>query len=151
MSGSKELGPDRVSAGQRLKEIFLGVTPRDRRNGWRYAGWAFLWMLSMMAVTLVLKRTGLSGPVAWAMTVVPIVLSFVVLRAYLRFLREADELTRRIQFEAIAFGFGVGVLVHFAWFPLEQLGVPELDRPGVMVIMVLAYLVGMGIASRRYK
>ena len=35
MSGSKELGPDRVSAGQRLKEIFLGVTPRDRRNGWR--------------------------------------------------------------------------------------------------------------------
>lgn len=151
MSDSRRMDATRPSLGRRFKEIVFGDRRRDRRNGWRYAGWALLWATSVAVVMFVLKETGLDGPLAWAITTVPIALSFVVLRAYLRFLREADELTRRIQYEAIAFGFAVGLLVHFAWFPLSLLGAPALDRSGIMPVMVLAYLVGMGVASWRYE
>jgi hypothetical protein len=151
MNGVKEAGADRVSVAQRLREALLGQTARDRRNGWRYTAWTFLWLFSLATVKFVLERTGLEGPLAWAVTAVPIILSLVALRAYLRFLREADELTRRVQLEAVAFGFAVGLIVHFAWFPLSQLGAPALDRSGLMTGMVVAYLAGMGVAARRYR
>jgi len=151
VNGVKEAGTDRVSVAQRLREALLGQTVRDRRNGWRYTAWTFLWLLSLAAVKFVLETTSLDGLLAWAVTAVPIVLSLVALWAYLRFLREADELTRRVQLEAIAFGFAVGLIVHFAWFPLSQLGAPALDRSALMTVMVLAYLAGMGVVARRYK
>src|ERR1044072_5487938 len=62
---------------------------------------------------------GLDGGLGWgpaahphggalaALTAVP---GLVGIRAYIRFLREADELLRKIQLEALAIAFGVGVL-----------------------------------------
>lgn len=72
--------------------------------------------------------------------------------AFLRQIRRADELERRILFEALAFAFVVQFAVAIAYASLE--GLVDVGRPPSILwafLLVLSWAVGLGIFSRRYE
>jgi hypothetical protein len=81
----------------------------------------------------------------------PLIPSVFALRAYLRFLGRMDELGRRIQLEALAFGFGAAGMLTFAYGFLENAGLPRLSYVFVLPLMIALWGIGAAIATRRYR
>jgi hypothetical protein len=82
---------------------------------------------------------------------IPLIPSAFALRAYLRFLGRMDELGRRIQLEALAFGFGAAGMLTFAYGFLENAGFPKLSYVFVFPLMIALWGIGGAIATRRYQ
>ena len=82
---------------------------------------------------------------------IPLIPSAFALRAYLRFLGRMDELGRRIQLEALAFGFGAAGMLTFAYGFLENAGLPKLSYVFVFPLMIALWGIGGAIATRRYR
>jgi len=127
-------------------------TELDRRNQYRFIAWLMAWMLSYLGATWVLQADlGLTGTVVWLVAIAPNVFGIVGLFAYLRFLRMADELLRRIQLESLAIGFGAGVIFAMGYQLLELAGAPALRVSDPVVVMMVAWAVGQILSMRRYR
>ena len=76
-------------------------TRTDRRNQLVVVAWLFAWAISFVAAKWTLK-SGEAIPLALqlAAVAVPTILAIGGVLAFLKFLREADELVRRIELEA---------------------------------------------------
>ncbi len=131
-------------------------TEQDRRRQRRFALLTLLWAVSFLVATWAFRSDlELAPAVGWLVAIVPIVLAGVALRSYMGFLRNADELIRRIQLEAL----GIAVAAALVWaigYPLlEMAGAPELDRAWVwsthIVILSIAFAVGQIAGVIRYK
>ena len=128
-----------------------GMRPADRRNVRRVNGWLLGWMVVFVAATFALESGMLGeGLGAWLAIAASTALGIVAIRNFVRFLREADELLRKIQVEAIALGFGAGFLAFFTGSLVARL----LDRPlvagDVFLVMITAYVLGVIIGTKRY-
>lgn len=129
------------------------VPERDRRNQRRVSAWGLLWSASVAATFVAIPAGWLPlGAPAIAATVFSSVLGLVTFLAYRRSLREADELRRKIEFDAMALAFGVGLVGGATYQLLETSGVvasaPVLN---VWVAMTLTYGVAIGLGYRRYR
>ncbi len=131
-------------------------TERDRHNKVAHVRWSVALSVSLVASTFVLKA-GLAGSAGlkWAIAALPIALWVPWLLAYMRFLREADELVRRIQLEGVAVGFWVGIGFGIGYPLLEHAGLPALDASMTIAVMLAAMLLGYAVgrfrASKRYQ
>ena len=94
---------------------------------------------------------GLDQPVKTLVALTPLVPAALALAAYLRFLSRMDELGRRIQLEALAFGFGAAGMLTFAYGFLENAGFPQLSYIWVFPAMIFLWGIGGAIASYRYR
>jgi len=110
-------------------------------------GWMVLWATTL----LLIGKAGLSGPAAWALAALTVVPGVIGVHAYIRFLREADELLRKIQLEALAIAFGVGVLFMMTWRLFERLGGYRLDLNDPVVIMFVVWAAAQWWNARRYR
>ncbi len=127
-------------------------TAQDRRNQYRFTAWMLAWAISLVAATWALKSEfDFSHPLDWFIAIVPTTFGIAGLFAYLRFLREADEMIRRIQLEGLAIGFGVGVLFIMGYLLLERVGAPAINSHDTVAIMMLAWVFGQLMAMRRYR
>ena len=114
-------------------------TAADRRNQALFIAWSFAWMLCFTAAAQTLKGnfSGLGleveGLAAYVVAVLPNVLAVGALLAYLRFLRMADELTRLIQLQGLAVGFGVLFFLSMGWELIEAAGAGPLDDAQLIV------------------
>jgi hypothetical protein len=130
------------------------ATVRNCRNQRRVHLWSLVWMSSWVAVTLALTSGWLaSGAPGIVAAVVSSSLGIGTALAYWRFLREADEVLRRIELEALALAFGVGVVGGLAYWLLERSGaVPRAksDLLYVLAGMCLTYSAGVLLGKRRY-
>lgn len=103
-------------------------------------------VLVIISVTL-LKSTD-SGAGRYALAVLPVMpLPFAVL-AFVRSMRRMDELQRRIQLEAISFGFGTTLLITLTIGFLE---IPRLSWIWVTPLMIPLWSLGLFIANRHYR
>ena len=127
-------------------------TPRDKENMQRYVLAVVAWTTSFAVATVLLRfnRDAL-GPVAYAVAVIPTLFGIGVIYSYVRFLREADELVRRVHLEALAVGFGVGMLFMMGYRLFERVGAPKLDMNDPLLVMALAWSGWQIIAMRRYQ
>lgn len=129
-----------------------GATARDRRNNRRLNAWLFAWAVAFVGATWALvewpERLGALG---WLVAVVPTVLGVAALLAYVRFLRQADELLRRISLEGLALGFGCGWLFMTGWRLLEHAGAPKLDVDDGLLVMIVAFVAGQWLGWKRYQ
>lgn len=80
--------------------------------------------------------------------VIPIIFAMI---AYMRFMGRIDEMQRRIQFEALAFGFGSAGLLTFSYGFLEIVGFPHISWLYVFPLMIVLWGIGGAIAARRYQ
>lgn len=131
---------------------WCGGTARDRRNELRILGWMLLWIGSWLGVTLAIKEGWLAaGWPSTTATLVTAVLGLRMIGAYRRFLREADELRRKIEFDALALAFGVGLVGAFTYWLLEVAGaVAEVDILDLVLLMIVTYSAGVVLGQRRY-
>ena len=68
-----------------------------------------------------------------------------------RFLREADELQRTIQLQALALGFGAGFFALPGYRIFERLGAPAADIADFTMVMAFFYVIGAFLGWRRYR
>lgn len=95
--------------------------------------------------------SGLEQPVKTLVALTPLIPASLALFAYLRFLSRMDELGRRIQLEALAFGFGAAGMLTFAYGFLENAGFPQLSYIWVFPLMIALWGIGGAVASYRYR
>lgn len=126
-------------------------TPRDAANMRAFTTWVIGWTFSFGVATVLLgKHVVAALPAAVAIAVLPTLLGVATVRAFLRFLHDADELARKIQMEALAWGFGAGAIFTLGYRLFERIGAPTLDLTAAFVVMMLGTGIGQYVARRRY-
>jgi len=102
--------------------------PSDRRNQYRFLFWMMAWMLVFALASLAIRGrlsglgVELTGWSAWAAAILPNMFAAGALYSYLKFLRMADELTRLIQLQSLAVGFGMWFFLTLSWKQIESAG-----------------------------
>ncbi len=90
-----------------------GMREKDRVNERRVNSFAFVWMGFLMVSTLLRYFTQVPEWVSLALVLASMIPGFLLVKAYLQMLREADEMLRLMQYEALAVGFGAGIVCGF--------------------------------------
>ena len=71
--------------------------------------------------------------------------------AFLAMIREADELERRINYQALSFAFVVTFSACLAWSLLEDLGLPRVSSFYWWLVLAISWGIGLTIYSRKYR
>ncbi len=132
--------------------VWCAMSERDRRNQLRLVGWIFAWAATWVLASAAISRGWVpGGAAAITVTLLHVLLGGAMMLAYRRFLREADELQRRIQLEALALGFGAALVGAAAYRLLERAGaIGATDVSDVIMILAVASSVGVLAGQRRY-
>lgn len=126
--------------------------PGDVANYRRFLVLSMVWAATLVPAVWTLKRWGdVLGPWAYAVALVPTVLFLGVIWSYVRFLDGADELTRKIHMEAMAAGFGIGLLCLLGYPLFELAGAPPMSLSDAILPMVLTYTIAFYATQRRYR
>ncbi len=128
------------------------ATGRDRQNQRRIQLWSFLWMLTWLGVNAAIRFDYLApGALALSLTMATSILGLVVLMAYVRFLRDTDELRRKIEVEALALAYGVGLVGLMTLFLIQRSGyLSEMDLLAVALLMMFTYTIGQWRGRKYY-
>jgi hypothetical protein len=114
--------------------------------------WTFLWAFSFVAVTFGIKREWLPFGGALAGVIATSLLGVATVLAYRRFLNETDELRRKIEVEALALAFGIGLFGGLSYWLLELSGaVPAKGFVWIFLVMIVTHPVAVLIGLRRYS
>jgi len=126
-------------------------TPRDAQKMRAFNVWFMSAVFFFITSTILISKTTLAqGAVGWALTATTIVLLAIAVRAYLIFLRGADELLRKVQLEAFAASSGAAFVFMLGYRLCERLGAPKLDVNDPVMVMSIAFAVTHILAQRRY-
>jgi len=125
-------------------------TPHDSRNYSRFTLWLAAAIVAFVAATMLIDGQWIPAPAGWALTVVAVALIVATVRAYVHFLRNADELLRKVHLDALAFAFGAGAIGTMGYRLCERLGAPKLDINDGFLVMMLIWIAGQIVGARRY-
>ena len=127
-------------------------TAQDKKNQYRFVLFTLLWAVVFTGANYILKQDyEFSAPVAFGIAVVPTIAGIYALLAYMKFLREADEMIRKMQFEGLAFGFGIGVIFTLSYQVFERAGAPHLELDDAAFVLMMGWVAGQLLAFRRYQ
>ncbi|MDH3439435.1 MAG: hypothetical protein OEM63_01690 [Gammaproteobacteria bacterium] len=126
-------------------------TAADRKNRYRFLVWAMAWAATFLGADWGLENHDVQGPTAIFIAMIPTLMACGALWAYLRFLRETDELVRRIQLEGVALGFGAGIIFLLSLVSLEDAGFAKLDASDAIALMLVTWAFGQLFATWRYR
>lgn len=133
--------------------ICKNLPTRDIKNANRVNLWAIAWAASLAIASYVSKYD-------WYSAALPISIAFVLhsgigvgmILAFKRFLKELDEMERKIQLDSMALSIGVTLVVFGSYSVLEKAGrAPELEASYLIVLMALTYMVGIIAGRIRYQ
>jgi hypothetical protein len=105
----------------------------------------------MAAAARLIEDGTVTGAAAWIAAAVPTPLAIGVVVTFLRYLREADELLRKVQVEGLAIGFGAGIVFAFGYGVFELAGAPALDTHELIIVMTLGWVLGQLTGTWRYR
>ena len=110
---------------QRPTAAMEGLCQRDKLNARALLRWTFVWGVTWVVVALFFGPgdRGLASISPWmyGLLVIPLAACVAMIKAYLRFLREADELVRLVLLRAAAIGFGVAFALGFVFLLSSQM------------------------------
>ncbi len=125
---------------------------RDRRNRRLVTIWSMAWGLAFTVVAFGIKRLEWSSEATLAGVIGTSILGLGTVVAYRRFLLETDELRRKIEVEALALAFGVGVFGGLSCWLLAVSGaLATKDLAFVFVAMIFTHVLGILLGYRRYS
>lgn len=128
-------------------------TERDAHNLKVFNIWCIAAALAFAGSTMAMspKFLDLRGPLAVLAVAVTIALLCGTIVVFLRFIREADELLRKIQLDALGAAFGAGTVFMLGYRLCERLGAPRLDVDDAFVVMMLIWSLAQYLGHRRYS
>jgi len=132
-----------------------GLCERDRTNLMKFSKWFFLFAFAFVLAVIFLGPTdgGLEQTPPWrfVLTIVPLFPGYFASRAYLKFLREADELIRNVHYEAASKSFILVILLGIVYCLASQV-FGEWEDAGLLLwaIASVAYQVNYRRAWRRF-
>jgi hypothetical protein len=85
------------------------------------------------------------------LVLLPILPAALATWAFLSMIREADELERRINYQALSFAFVVTFAVTLGYALLEDLGLPRVSSFWWWLTLAISWGVGLAIYSRKYR
>ena len=129
------------------------LTQRDRRNlRWYLSallGWAIAFTLGTFLIATGRVKADAAGA---AVALLPSLVAVVPAMAFLRFLREADELQRLIELQALALGVGAAFIVFPCVQLLERLGFTLAAWHDVVpMVFIATYSISAVLGHRRYR
>jgi hypothetical protein len=127
-----------------------GSGANDMRNQRRFVLWALGWAVSFVGASFLLEAGTMPGATAYLLAAVPAVAGLGTAWAYVRFLKETDELVRVIHLESLAAGFAAGVVSVMSFSLFERLGGPALEVDTLLMLMVFAYAGAQVYLTKRY-
>ena len=125
-------------------------TSRDAQRYRTFTWWMSGSMMAFAAATILIDGERIPEIAGWALTIASIVLMVIAMRSYIGFLRQADELLRKVHLEALAFAFGAGIVAMMGYRLCERLGAPKLDVNDAALVMLLCWMAGQWLGARRY-
>lgn len=117
----------------------------------QFGGAMAAYAVVLFASIALIQHTQLALPLRGVVALAPLVPLVFALLAFVRFLRRMDELQRRIQLEALGFGFGATAILTFGYGFLENVGFPHLSYFAVLPTMLLLWGAASAVASMRYR
>lgn len=128
------------------------TTPVDWGNLKRLLGAYFLWAVCFAGASQLLKR-GLvtEGPLLWLVIAAPLLVSLVVIATFVRFLRQADELQRIVQLQALAVGFGGTFFAATGYRLFERIGATPADIGDLALVMAFFYSAAVVLGWSKYR
>lgn len=86
----------------------------------------------------------------WLIAAIPSALGIGLIVSYRSFLAEADELLRKISVDALALGFGAGIVFMAGYRLMERIGAPQIDTSDPIIVMITVWAIAQWIGVRRY-
>jgi hypothetical protein len=109
-------------------------------------------ILSVIVVSWLLERQELSPALRLALAALPVIAWVFSLISYSRLIQHLDEMQRRIHLEALAFAFSGLAVAIIACEYLRKAGFITALKPDyVLMMMMILWALGFGIAWRRYR
>lgn len=127
--------------------LFLGMA--RRKDYWPiFAGGALAFAAFFrFDKTPIAAGTALEKPII----LLPILPAALATWAFLSMVRSADELERRINYQALAMAFVVTFSACLAYALLEDFGLPRISSFYWWLVLALSWGAGLAIYSRRYR
>ncbi|GBF31052.1 hypothetical protein MnTg04_01005 [bacterium MnTg04] len=128
-------------------------TARARKSSMRLLSWVFAWVGTMvLADKAELYEWYSSAWISMLAIVINTGIGIGVIVTFLRFLKELDELQRKIQLDALALSMGIGFVGGFAYSLLATAQfISDAEASDILVLMSVAYMAGIIIGQVRYK
>jgi hypothetical protein len=125
-------------------------TARDSHNYRVFSSWMVGAMLVFVTATIGIDAKWIPNSIGWVLTVLSVLLMLASIRAYMFFLRHADELLRKIHLDALALAFGFGTVAMMGYRLCERLGAPKLDINDSFLVMLATWIIAQWVGFRRY-
>jgi amino acid transporter len=111
---------------------------------------AILYAITLVVSIEVLKRMSAESVLRIPVALLPVIPVAFGVVAFMRYIRQLDELQRRIQLEGLAFSIGCTGMLTFALGFLENAGMPPVNIIWVLPILLVFWGIGTTLARRRY-
>lgn len=135
-------------------EVPDNMKEAGKRYTRRMLGAGLLYMAVVFAAVWVIRHSGLHLP-QWGVVLVsltPVIPALIMMRVYLTFVRQMDELNRRIQSEAWLISAGVVGIASFTYSFLEEWAqFPRLDLIWIFPALIGAWGLASFFVRRRYS
>ncbi|MCH8219506.1 MAG: hypothetical protein IH892_22350 [Planctomycetes bacterium] len=128
-------------------------TARFVKNNIRLLGWVFAWVATMVfADKAELYQWYSSDFISIVAIVINAGIGIGMIVTYVRFLKESDELQRKIQLDALALAMGIGLVGSFTYSLLVTAKfIIDAEISDIILLMVLTYIVGIIVGQVRYR
>lgn len=126
------------------------VRTAARRYAIRLTSAMAAYAVLLIVTVWLLNADVITGPWRYALAGVPMLGVLAVPAAVIGWLRDADELQRRIALEALAIGFAGGSVLTFGYGFMQLVGAPDISWFAVWPVYAACWLIGGVVANRRY-
>jgi len=115
--------------------------------------WIIVWMATFVAVDKGAENDWFaSGTISMLAVGINAVFGLLVITTYMKFLKELDEMQRKIQLSALALGMGVGLVGTVSYSLLVSGGhVAQPDLAVIIMMLGAGYMAGLLIGRSRYS
>jgi hypothetical protein len=123
------------------------------RNALQLAGWMLAWAMSWAAVSNGIKHEWLpAGGPTFIAALISTGMGLGMILAYRRFLRDGDELQRKIQLDALALSLGVALVGTGTYRLAERAGVvADTDVSNIILLIAVVYSITVVVGNWRYS
>lgn len=108
------------------------------------------YVLVTISMPVGLQLLGEQNPLRYVVVLTPVIPLIFAFIAYLRYLRDVDELERKIQLEGVSISLATTMFITLALGFLEMVDVPKLPMIWVPIMMIATWGAGVTIAKQKY-